>query len=480
MKNLTIALLFFVAILIRDTSAQWSNVSSGLGNKQVYSFTNNSTNLFAGTFNYGLYTSTDDGMNWTQAGIGLNNRVVFSLTMFGNYLYAGTDIGVWRTSNNGAYWSLIGLNNNTIYSLASNQTRAFAGLHTSGLFYSSGGTNWFVSSLNVVNIKSIVANGNFILAGAGGNAGVYLSSNNGNNWTATSLNNKSVYSLALNGNYAYAGTGGGVYYSSDSGYNWTRSSLNNDLIYSLAVSGSVVYAGTELNGVFMSTNNGLNWSQLNDGFPGSITIYSLYLYKNYVYAGASVNGVYRRPVFQMPLTLNQKICIQGFYDPANNTMVSDSLSVYLRNPASPYEVIDFARGAADPSGNGSFLFSNAVNGLDYYIQLEHRNSLETWSSAPQQFSGNTLNYDFTSAETQAFGNNMIQVDATPVMFGIYSGDVNQDWTIDASDVSEVDNDAYNSSGGYINTDVTGDYFVDAGDVSIVDNNSSAGVFAVTP
>ena len=75
MKKLTIAMFFFSAILIRDTSAQWSNVSSGLGNKEIYSFTNNSTNLFAGTFNYGLYTSTDDGMNWTQAGIGLNNQL---------------------------------------------------------------------------------------------------------------------------------------------------------------------------------------------------------------------------------------------------------------------------------------------------------------------------------------------------------------------------------------------------------------------
>ena len=480
MKKLTIAMFFFSAILIRDTSAQWSNVSAGLGNKEIYSFTNNSTNLFAGTFNYGLYTSTDDGMNWTQAGIGLNNRVVFSLTMFGNYLYAGTDIGVWRTSNNGAYWSLIGLNNNTIYSLASNQTRAFAGLHTSGLFYSSGGTNWFISSLNVINIKSIAVNGNFILAGAGGNAGVYLSSNNGNNWTATSLNNKSVYSLALNGNYAYAGTGGGVYYSSDSGYTWTRSSLNNDLVYSLAVSGSVVYAGTELNGVFMSTDNGLNWSPLNDGLPGNITIYSLYLYKNYVYAGASVNGVYRRPVFQMPLTLNQKIFIQGFYDPASNSMVSDNVTVYLRNAASPYEVIDFAIGAVDPSGNGSFQFSNAVNGADYYIQLEHRNSLETWSSMPQQFSGNSLNFDFTTSDAQAFGNNMIQVDASPSTFAIYSGDVNQDWTIDASDASDVDNDAYISLSGYVNTDVTGDDFVDAGDVSIVDNNAINSVSVVSP
>ena len=480
MKRLTIALLFFTAILNRDISAQWSNVSSGLGNKQVYSFTNNSTNLFAGTFNYGLYTSTDDGMNWTQAGIGLNNRVVFSLTMFGNYLYAGTDIGIWRTSNNGAYWTLIGINNNTIYSLASNQTRIFAGLHSSGLFYSSGGSNWFISSLNVINIKSIAVNGNFILAGAGGNAGVHLSTDNGNNWTATSLNNKSVYSLALNGNYAYAGTGGGVYYSLDSGYTWTRSSLNNDLVYSLAVTGSAVYAGTELNGVFLSTDNGLNWSQLNDGLPGGITIYSLYLYNNYVYAGASVNGVYRRPVIELPVTLNQKVCIQGFYNPVSDAMVSDTVSVYLRNAASPYEVIDLARALLDSSGNGPFQFTNAVNGADYYIQLEHRNSLETWSNTPQQFTASVLDYDFTTANTQAYGDNMIQINTSPVRFGIYSGDVNQDGIIDLNDVLMIYNDANAFGSGYVVTDINGDSVVDLNDVIIAYNNSVGFVAVIRP
>ncbi|MBK9331185.1 MAG: hypothetical protein IPM96_02010 [Ignavibacteria bacterium] len=75
------------------------------------------------------------------------------------------------------------------------------------MFYSSGGSSWFISSLNVINIKSIAVNGNLILAGAGGNAGVYLSTNNGNNWTATSLNNRTVYSVVINGSYAYAGTG---------------------------------------------------------------------------------------------------------------------------------------------------------------------------------------------------------------------------------------------------------------------------------
>ena len=44
-----------------------------------------------------------------------------------------------------------------------------------------------------------------------------------------------------------------------------------------------------------------------------------------------------------------------------------------------------------------------------------------------------MTYDFTSANTQAYEDNMIQVDAPPVNFAIYSGDVNQDGVVDGSD-----------------------------------------------
>ncbi|MBL0108011.1 MAG: hypothetical protein IPP52_12185 [Ignavibacteria bacterium] len=91
-----------------------------------------------------------------------------------------------------------------------------------------------------------------------------------------------------------------------------------------------------------------------------------------------------------------------------------------------------------------------------------------------------MNYDYTNSVTKAFGNNMKLVDTSPVRFAIYSGDVNQEGTIDASDLSETDNDAFSSVSGYVRTDVTGDYFVDAADVSIVDNNAFSSVSAVTP
>jgi len=298
MKIFTYSLLFALFLMWNIASAQWVNVSNGIGNKQVYSLVNTGSVLFAGTFNYGLYLSSDNGNNWTTAGTGLYNRIVYSLTNFGGYLYAGTDLGVWRTSNNGAYWSVTSINNNTVYSLAANQSRVFAGLHLSGLFYSSGGTGWFISSLGATDIKAITLNGNFILAGAGNNAGVHVSNNNGNNWTASSLNNKSIYALALNGSKAYAGTGSGIYRSVDSGYTWTQTSVNNELIQSLAVIGENVFAGSETNGVYFSSNNGLNWSQINDGL-GSIGIYSLYIFNNYIFAGASVNSVYRRPLSEL-------------------------------------------------------------------------------------------------------------------------------------------------------------------------------------
>jgi hypothetical protein len=54
---------------------------------------------------------------------------------------------------------------------------------------------------------------------------------------------------------------------------------------------------------------------------------------------------------------------------------------------------------------------------------------------------------------------------------IFNGDVNQDQFIDFSDLTLIDNDAYNYTSGYVLTDVNGDMYVDFTDLTIVDNNS---------
>nr|HMS65517.1 hypothetical protein [Ignavibacteria bacterium] len=124
---------------------------------------------------------------------------------------------------------------------------------------------------------------------------------------------------------------------------------------------------------------------------------------------------------------------------------------------------------------GNFCFFNAPSG-DYYISVNHRNTIETWSKQPVTFIVNDYHYyDFTDFASKAYGDNEVY---KLLENCFYSGDVNQDMIIDATDMSMTENDAANSLSGYVSTDVTGDDFVDAGDLSIVENN--VGVSAVTP
>ncbi|MBK8553930.1 MAG: hypothetical protein IPL53_23960 [Ignavibacteria bacterium] len=178
--------------------------------------------------------------------------------------------------------------------------------------------------------------------------------------------------------------------------------------------------------------------------------------------------------------LNLTMLIQGFYDSGTNSMVRDTVRIYLRNSSSPYAIVDSAKAYLSSTGAGIFSFQNALNGVNYYLHLKHRNSIETWSKTAQTFTGNSMSYDFTTANTQAFGNNMIQVDTSPVRYGIYSGDVNHDGNIDLTDVTLVFNSASSFFSGYLNTDLTGDNNVDLTDLTMTFNNSAGFVSLVKP
>jgi hypothetical protein len=185
----------------------------------------------------------------------------------------------------------------------------------------------------------------------------------------------------------------------------------------------------------------------------------------------------------MNLYLN--VLIQGFYDAGSDSRIQDTVKVFLRNSTFPYAKVDSSKTFLEGSGktgplNTLFTYSNAVSNVPYYIQVTHRNSIETWSSSAVSFVSSELYYDFTDAAAKSYGSNLLQVNTAPVRFALFGGDINQDGTVDASDVSETDNDAYSSLSGYVNTDLTGDDFVDAADVSLVDNNAYNSVSAVTP
>ncbi|MBK7158472.1 MAG: hypothetical protein IPH77_07920 [Ignavibacteria bacterium] len=159
--------------------------------------------------------------------------------------------------------------------------------------------------------------------------------------------------------------------------------------------------------------------------------------------------------------------------------MKDTVTIYLRNISPPYSNVDSAISVIDSVNlTGSFLFNTAPSGT-YYLVVRHRNTLETWSkSGGETYNANTVfRYDFTSSSSQAFGNNMI---LNGTRWCIYSGDVDQDGVIDASDMSKVDNDASASVSGYNSTDLDGDYLTDSNDLSILDNNLQFSKIVVKP
>ena len=117
--------------------------------------------------------------------------------------------------------------------------------------------------------------------------------------------------------------------------------------------------------------------------------------------------------------------------------------------------------------------------------IRHRFSVETWSAAPVSFAGSAITYDFTTAASQAFGNNLKNVEPESNKWSLYSGDFTsisdtQDGYIDIFDNNAVFNNAQNALYGYLPEDVNGDGFVDIFDMVIVFNNMQTGAGMITP
>jgi len=157
--------------------------------------------------------------------------------------------------------------------------------------------------------------------------------------------------------------------------------------------------------------------------------------------------------------------------------VADQVTVKLAQSTAPYSIV-YTCTNANLYSNGSCSFSipGAISG-NYYIVVNHRNSLETWSADPVSFNGSLVTYNFTDSDTKAYGSNMKQIGSS---FCLFAGDVDQDGGIGTLDLGLVDNQSSAFGAGYLVEDVDGDGGVGTLDMGIIDNNSANFVSIVTP
>ncbi len=79
-----------------------------------------------------------------------------------------------------------------------------------------------------------------------------------------------VNTLAISDSNIFAGTeGDGIFVSTDNGENWIdrNNGLQDKVIHTIFINGKTIYAGTET-GAYISTNNGKNWDIINSGLSG--------------------------------------------------------------------------------------------------------------------------------------------------------------------------------------------------------------------
>ena len=181
------------------------------------------------------------------------------------------------------------------------------------------------------------------------------------------------------------------------------------------------------------------------------------------------------------LKLKLTAIMEGMYFNLFNQLSRiDTVTVELRQTVSPYNLVASGKGVIDSLNFTSlFQYPFAPAGT-YYIVFKHLNSISTWSkSGGVSFNLiDTTIYNFTTSASQAYGNNLKLKGSK---YCVFSGDINQSGFVDATDMSILDNDAYNLiAGRFLPSDLNGDNIVDGADMSIGDNSSYIGVGVIRP
>ena len=104
--------------------------------------------------------------------------------------------------------------------------------------------------------------------------------------------------------------------------------------------------------------------------------------------------------------VNIKLFIEGIYgynnslvpvsDATNAPLTADTISVSLYSSAFPYNYITTRKSVLDVAGNASVSFPSIYSGGNYYLVVNHRNSIETWSRNPVLLPLGGINYNFTA------------------------------------------------------------------------------------
>jgi len=312
------------------TDSIWNAAHSGPKIvSMAYDNTSSPTQIWAGSFDQGVFASDDNGSNWTAKNNGMSHRNILALeadtTVTPATLYAATLGGVYRSIDAATSWQISnnGLANLSIYSLALDTKTTpkilYAGT-ADGVYRSSDqGRNWVPINVGLVNANNestdivklfINPDNERMIIAASTSTGLWRSSDQGQTWdklnagTSTNLGNEHIFDIAHdpeNPGTFIVGTKAGVHKITNAFCNpgpvpatcwdWTainaidgnldKSSLENTSVFAVAIGYdrtvptapiSHYFAGTEIDGVYKihDVAAGNQWSLMSEGLTSQV------------------------------------------------------------------------------------------------------------------------------------------------------------------------------------------------------------------
>lgn len=288
-----------------DLGSTFTEVSNGLFGLFVGSLSIFNNEIFAGT-SKGNYVSNDLGQFWSRYYITFGNNLHTSILHFDNNIMVGTyNSGIYYSSDNGSNWFKrnSGLKNLYINKIIKSKDRLFAATgqltDESGLYYSTNlGLNWIKARINSENysVHDIIEFNNTLFIGTHSD-GVYKSTNNGESWIPARKGldkyTSRIEILFSCGTKIYAvGNFDGIYESEDLGENWFKLVNSPKDIRCIIVEENKVFAGTYNNGIFKSEDECKTWNTISTNTLLEST-WSLLIKDGFLFAGTNSNGVWR-------------------------------------------------------------------------------------------------------------------------------------------------------------------------------------------
>ncbi len=359
-----------VIIYSTDNGSSWSAPILPNSSVHFYSVAANGQTLIAGTENGTLYTSKDGGKNWLATGQSFfTGRVCIKDSNF----FAASNDGIFRSTDTGNSWfqasrglplqwvNLIGVSgqslvvrsfNRSAISRSTDDGLSWIGVTVSGEtlntfatplgIYCCGnvgplyrsideGVSWIeMTSSGPIGISGMCSSGSDLIVAS--SQGLYRSTDSGATWNSTTSAGLTFPSLATlsgqlftsSGSDIYAVTKGALNISKDGGASWSEVYINGQyflIVQSLTSAGSNVFVGTLTDTgnfdthVFLSSDEGKDWSNVSEGLIPFVQLNSLAVSGGYIFAALSGDGIWRRPlsdfgissVAEQPLKSNESI-----------------------------------------------------------------------------------------------------------------------------------------------------------------------------